>query len=172
YEIRGHCNLCGNPETLEHIALECDAPEQKLIWNLTRQLWERKYGPMPSLSWGLILGSNLVRFTSQKGTIQPAKGRLFAILVSVAWDLIWNLRVSRVIKNPDRVLTQMQVHNQWVTAINAALRRDRLLTDKIKFGPLALKKQLILNTWSDLLMDEDSLPDDWTSEGVLVGMRP
>jgi hypothetical protein len=90
----------------------------------------------------------------------------------VAWHLIWNLRVRRVIGNPDRVLTQMQVHNQWVTAINAALRRDRLLTDKIKFGPLALKKQLILNTWSGLLMDEDSLPDDWTSEGVLVGIRP
>ncbi|KAJ7251672.1 hypothetical protein C8J57DRAFT_1077977 [Mycena rebaudengoi] len=132
---------------------------------------------MPSLSWGLILGRNLVRFTSRKGTIQPAEGRLLAILVSVAW----HLRVSRVIENPDRVLTQMQVHNQWATAINAALRRDRLLTDRIKFGPLALKKQLILywtnilnilNTWSGLLMEEDSLPDDRTSEGVLVGMRP
>ncbi|KAJ7259226.1 hypothetical protein C8J57DRAFT_1135196 [Mycena rebaudengoi] len=67
YEIRGHCNLCGNPETLEHIALERDTPEQKLLWNLTRQLWERKYAPMPSLSWGLILGCNLVRFFSVSG---------------------------------------------------------------------------------------------------------
>jgi hypothetical protein len=56
--------------------------------------------------------------------------------------------------------------------VNRALRRDRLLTDKIKFGPLALKKQLVLNTWSGILMDEESLPDDWIYEGVLVGMRP
>jgi len=66
----------------------------------------------------------------------------------------------------------MGIHNQWLNAVNTALTRDRLLTDKIKFGPLALKKQLVLNTWSGLLMDEDSLPDDWTHEGVLVGMRP
>ena len=62
--------------------------------------------------------------------------------------------------------------NQWVNAVNRALRRDCLLTDKIKFGQLTLNKQLVLNTWSGLLMDEDSLPDDWTHEGVLVGMRP
>ena len=43
---------------------------------------------------------------------------------------------------------------------------------KVKFGPLALKKQLVLNMWSGLLMDEDSLPEDWTYEGVIVGMQP
>ncbi|KAJ7216254.1 hypothetical protein C8J57DRAFT_1096174, partial [Mycena rebaudengoi] len=116
------------------------------------------------------LGCNLVKFKSDKGVIQPAKGRLFAILVSVAWHLIWNLRCSRGIATPDRILTTAQIHNQWLNAVNAALRRDRLLTDEIKFGPLRLKKQLVLNTWSGLLMDEDSLPDDSTSEGVLVGI--
>ncbi|KAJ7719014.1 hypothetical protein DFH07DRAFT_761317, partial [Mycena maculata] len=50
----------------------------------------------------------------------------------------------------------------WLKAVNSALRRDRILTDKIKFGTLALNKQLVLNTWSGLLMDEDSMPDDWT----------
>ncbi|KAJ6628226.1 hypothetical protein B0H10DRAFT_2209891 [Mycena sp. CBHHK59/15] len=53
--------------------------------------------------------------------------------------------------------------------MNSALRRDCILTNKIKFGPLALKKNMVLNTWSGLLMDEDTLPDDWTlTEGVLV----
>jgi ribonuclease HI len=53
------------------------------------------------------------------------------------------------------------------------LKRDWILTDKVKFGTLALKKQLVLNTWSGLLKDEDSLPDDWTKiEGVLVGIWP
>ncbi|KAJ7708297.1 hypothetical protein B0H17DRAFT_917165, partial [Mycena rosella] len=98
---------------------------------------------------------------------------LFAILISVGWHLIWNLHVLRVITNPGYILTEETIYNHWLKNINAALRRDHILTDKIKFGPLAFKKQLVLNTWSGLLMDEDSLPEDWTcTEGVLVGMRP
>jgi hypothetical protein len=63
----------------------------------------------------------------------------------------------------------VSIHNQWLIAINSALKRDRILTDKVKF---ALKKQLVLNTWSGLLKD-DSLSDDWTKiEGVLVGIWP
>jgi hypothetical protein len=43
----------------------------------------------------------------------------------------------------------------------------------MKFGALAFKKQLVLNTWSGLLLDEDSLLDDWTyEEGVLVAIQP
>jgi hypothetical protein len=36
----------------------------------------------------------------------------------------------------------------------------------------AVRKTTGLKQWSGLLMDENSLPDDWTYEGVLVGMRP
>jgi hypothetical protein len=93
-----------------------------------------------------------------------------SILVSVAWHIIWNLRVDRVITNPDRLLTESAVHNQWLKAINGVLQRDRLLTDKIRFGTLTLNTQVVLNTWSGLLMDEDLLPEDWTHEGVLVGI--
>ncbi|KAJ7814472.1 hypothetical protein B0H13DRAFT_1514350, partial [Mycena leptocephala] len=38
-EICGQCHTCGVPESLEPIALECNAPGQKLIWSLTQQLW-------------------------------------------------------------------------------------------------------------------------------------
>ena len=34
-KIRGRCHVCRVPETLEHIALDCKAPGQKLIWDLT-----------------------------------------------------------------------------------------------------------------------------------------
>jgi len=170
--MRGRCHACQVPETLEHIALECEAHGQKLIWNLTQQLWSKKYNQWPTLSWGLILGCNLVKFRSDKGTALPEKGRLFTILVSVAWHLIWNIRTNRVISSPDRTFNEMETHNQWLRAINRALQRDRLLTDKIRFGPLAFNKQMVLNTWSGLLMDEALLPDDWTHEGVLVGIRP
>ncbi|KAJ7762994.1 hypothetical protein B0H16DRAFT_1219920, partial [Mycena metata] len=65
------------------------------------------------------------------------------------------------------------IHNRWVSLINRALKRDILLTNQARFGSLAIKKQVVLNTWSGTLLEEDSLPDDWTkSKGVLVGIRP
>ncbi|KAJ7903231.1 hypothetical protein B0H13DRAFT_2025770, partial [Mycena leptocephala] len=155
-ETNGRCHVCDVTESLEHIALECYSPEQKIIWSLTRQLWSRKYSSWPKLNWGLILGCNLVRFKTANG-IRPEQGRLFAILVSVGWHCI-----------------VANIHNHWLKSVNSALQRDRILTDKVKFGPFALRKwQMVLNTWSGLLRDEDSLPDDWTlTEGVLVGIWP
>jgi hypothetical protein len=132
-----------------------------------------KYTQWPTLSWGLILGCNLVTFRSSKGSILAAKGRLFAILVSTAWHLIWKLRNERVINNPGTIFSDKNIHNRWLSVVNKSLRRDCILTDGIKFGPLAFKKQMVLNTWSGLLMNEEALPDDWAhSEGVLVGIRP
>ncbi|KAJ7708018.1 hypothetical protein B0H16DRAFT_1345126 [Mycena metata] len=94
-------------------------------------------------------------------------------VVSLAWHLIWNLRVNRVITNPEMNLNKDNVHNRWLKMVNAALTKDRILTDETRFRPLSFKKQLVLDTWSGLLMDEDSLPDDWIHEkGVLVGIRP
>ncbi|KAJ7702672.1 hypothetical protein B0H17DRAFT_923091, partial [Mycena rosella] len=122
----------------------------------------------PTLSWGLILGCNLARFKSNKGILIREKGRLFAIIVSAAWHLIWKLRVNRVIRHlaqkplePYHGLLGENIHNLWLKTMNAALTRDRILTNKTRFGPLSFKKQLVLDTWSVLLMDEDSLPDDW-----------
>jgi ribonuclease HI len=110
---------------------------------------------------------------SEKGVVLPEKGQLFAILVSTSWHLIWNMHHHYwVIENPGRVQSLSGIHNQCLNAINMALMHDWLLTDKVKFGPLAFNKQLVLNTWSGLLMEEASLPDDWMHEGVLVGMRP
>ncbi|KAJ7214565.1 hypothetical protein GGX14DRAFT_360201 [Mycena pura] len=172
-EIFGHCQICNVTETLEHIALECNAPERTLIWDLTRQLWSQKYSQWPTLNWGLILGCNLIRFKSGKGKLIPEKGRLFAILTSVAWHEIWRLRVERVITSPGKVHSSPAIYNQWLKAINTSLSRDRILTDKLKFGNLSFNKQLVLNTWSGLLMNEDYLPDDWTyTKAVLVGMQP
>jgi hypothetical protein len=157
-EVFGRCHICGVPETLEHIALECSAPEQELIWNLTRQVWSRKYLNWPKLNWGLVLGCNLVKF----GT--PEKSRLFAILVSVAWHEIWRLRVDRVLTHPGKVHSELAICTQWLRSLNALLSRDRILTNKTRFGSLSFNKRLVLNTWSGLLLNEDSLPDDWTYE--------
>ncbi|KAJ6562962.1 hypothetical protein B0H10DRAFT_1844181 [Mycena sp. CBHHK59/15] len=117
----GTCHVCNVTESLEHIALECDSPERKIIWSLTRQLWSKKYSAWPALNWGLILGCNLMRFKTTKGIIRPEKGRLFAILVSLGWHLIWNLRMNRVIRNPDTTLTTANIYNQWLKSVNSAL---------------------------------------------------
>ncbi|KAJ7855665.1 hypothetical protein B0H13DRAFT_1641799, partial [Mycena leptocephala] len=96
--------------------------------------------------------------------------RLFLIIVSVGWNLIWDLRVSRVIPHPNIVLTESEIHNRWLN--QWALLRDRFLCDKIKFGILGLKNQCVLNTWSGLLLDEASLPDNRINEGILLAVQP
>ncbi|KAJ6478373.1 hypothetical protein C8R45DRAFT_934143 [Mycena sanguinolenta] len=94
----------------------------------------------PTLNWGLVLGCNLITFNSDKGLFE----------------------------NPDRIHTEKAIHNRWLKGVNNMLMRDRLLTNKIKFGPLAFNKQMVLNTWSGILANQDSLPDDWVHEGVLA----
>ncbi|KAJ7327872.1 hypothetical protein DFH08DRAFT_709897 [Mycena albidolilacea] len=53
-----------------------------------------------------------------------------------------------------------EIHNRWVSLINTALKRDILLTDRIRFRSLAIKKELVLHAWGGALLDEESLPDD------------
>ncbi|KAF8131723.1 hypothetical protein K438DRAFT_1642799, partial [Mycena galopus ATCC 62051] len=93
----------------------------------------------------------------------------FTMLVSTVMQLIWNLRNDRVFET-HRAASDSQIHNRWTAIINAALKLNILLTDRIWFKSLATKKQVVLNTWSGVLLDEDSLLDDWMrSKGVLVG---
>jgi hypothetical protein len=96
-------------------------------------------------------------------------GRLFAILVSTAWHTIWNIRNDKVLKNPHHNITDVEIHNRWLKSVNSALGRDRILTNKMKFGNLALNKDLVLRTWSGLLINEDALD---LHSGVLVGIQP
>ncbi|KAJ6597762.1 hypothetical protein DFH09DRAFT_903827 [Mycena vulgaris] len=126
------CHTCGVPENLEHMAMECDASGAKLIWELSRKLWTMKYQMWPSLSWGLVLGCNLVKFKHPNRKMIPPMGRLFAILVSTAWDTIWNIRNDKALKNPHRNITDIEIHNRWLKSVNSALGRDRILTNKMK----------------------------------------
>ncbi|KAJ7656123.1 hypothetical protein DFH06DRAFT_992146, partial [Mycena polygramma] len=98
---------------------------------------------------------------------------LIEIALLTSWHTIWNIRNDKVLKNPNRCIGDVESHNRWLKAMNSALGRDRIFTNKLKFNNLALNKDLILRTWSGLLMNEDQLPDDWTyTEGVLVGIQP
>ncbi|KAJ7143995.1 hypothetical protein C8R44DRAFT_915855 [Mycena epipterygia] len=152
--------------------LDCDAPGQRQVWRLTEILWKFRYPTLPKLNWGLLLGCRLARFKSPKGKTVPAQNRFFTKIVSTSMRLIWNLRNERVFET-HAPASENEIQNRWVSLINDALKRDMLLTNQACFGSLATKKQLVLDTWSGALLDEDSLPDDWTrSKGVLVGIWP
>ncbi|KAJ7702018.1 hypothetical protein B0H16DRAFT_1832852, partial [Mycena metata] len=84
----------------------------------------------------------------------------------------WNIRNERVFQTQSPA-SDIEIHNRWVSVINTTLKRDKLRTNRCRFGSLAVKKQLVLDTWSGALRDEDSLPDDWTTlKGVLGGIWP
>jgi hypothetical protein len=70
-EIIGTCQVCDVTEILEHIALECNSPEQKIIWTLTRELWSRKYDTWPTLNWGLTQGANNGALVIRASVWQP-----------------------------------------------------------------------------------------------------
>ncbi|KAJ6578102.1 hypothetical protein B0H19DRAFT_930983, partial [Mycena capillaripes] len=115
----------------------------------------------------------LVKFPSAKGKSIPQKQRLFTLLVSTSMHLIWRLRNERRFNDGNGKHTHTEIHNRWVAGLDLVLKRDRLFTNKIHFGRLAFKRHIVLNTWSGILWDEDSLPDDWIqSDRVLVGIRP
>ncbi|KAJ7226178.1 hypothetical protein C8J57DRAFT_1093494, partial [Mycena rebaudengoi] len=170
-EILGQCPVCGVPESLEHILLECSAAGQQQIWQLAEKIWKLRYPCWPKLSWGLLLGCGLARFRSPKGKPIIAKNRFFTILVSTSMHLIWKLRNERILQT-FTIATNTEIHNRWASLMNSTLKRDQLLSSQVRFGSLAIKKQLVLNTWSGVLLDEDSLPDNWiNTKGVLVGIH-
>ncbi|KAG1745582.1 hypothetical protein EDD22DRAFT_786041 [Suillus occidentalis] len=98
FEQRGKCNICGVPETMEHILLECDATPQGTIWKAAQELWCKRETSWPSIRFGTILGCNLAAFRNDNGKRLIGKSRLFKIIVLESAHLIWKLRCERVIK--------------------------------------------------------------------------
>ncbi|KAK6984228.1 hypothetical protein R3P38DRAFT_2418556, partial [Favolaschia claudopus] len=125
----------------------------------------------PKLHLGVILGCALPRFRSHGGKRLRGKESFFTTLISTSIHLIWRIRNERVLEQ--KVACEHEIENRWIASMNAALKRDQLLTNKTRFGTLAKKKHVVLEAWSGILQNEDSLPDDWTStKGVLVGIWP
>jgi hypothetical protein len=177
YEHRGKCHLCGELETMEHILLECEeSPAKTIIWQQTEKLWCCRDPEWPTIKFGAIMGSQAIEFRNSNNKKSKGRTRLFQILVTEAAHLIWKLRCERVIKlenNPDLFHCTTEIHNRWVACINIRLKHDRILADPVRYGKKAIKPDLVLKTWSGVLMDEHNLPDDWIRQtGVLVGIAP
>ncbi|KAJ7708427.1 hypothetical protein B0H16DRAFT_1345069, partial [Mycena metata] len=115
---RANCVHCGAEESLQHILLECPSPGQSEIWKLAEKFWKQKYSEWPGMSMGLLLGSSLAIFKDGNGKPQPAKSRLYRILVSESAHVIWKLRCDSVIGRGGVPPTTNEVHNRWVKIIN------------------------------------------------------
>ncbi|KAJ7779935.1 hypothetical protein B0H16DRAFT_1300123, partial [Mycena metata] len=171
---RANCLHCGAEESLQHILLECSSPGQSEIWKLAEKFWKQKYSEWPEMSMGLLLGSSLAIFKDGNGKPQPAKSRLYRILVSESAHVIWKLRCDSVIGRGGVPPTTNEVHNRWIKIINGRLEIDINLTNKVKYGKQqVIPPSLVLETWRGTLHREGELPVDWLREpGVLVGIAP
>lgn len=174
---REFCPVCENEsETMEHILLECKAPGQEIIWQLTHQLWLLKHPVWPELTYGTILGCTLAAFKDANDHALPGANRLYRILISESAHLIWRIRCERRISrldDPARHDTTTELESAWSKVINSRLKIDRLLTNKHKYNKRALPPAHVLRTWNSVLTTNGDLSDDWLQQsGVLVGMQP
>jgi hypothetical protein len=112
-----HCGIWTQEESMQHILTECAYPGQREIWELAKQLWEKKGERWPHISRGLILGAGQVRFEAENTTEEESA------------YLIWLLRVERVIqRGNNRVSTTQEIRKRWIAAVNARLTLDREMT--------------------------------------------
>ena len=186
---------CKVTEDMEHILTACKATGQELIWKCAKELWTKKGGKWPKMSFGAILGNGLIPFpfpqkkkgdtTTSNGTTKrkrpkaKAAGytngdkRLFTIIVTESAYLIWKLRNERRIKhndNPDWEHAEEDVKNKWFQSLDVRLRKDQYMTKERNLKKDAIEERIVENTWSKILQNEESLPEDWIRKNrVLVG---
>ncbi|KAG1794080.1 hypothetical protein EV424DRAFT_1475545 [Suillus variegatus] len=159
-ERRGICDICGVPETMEHILLECELTTPRTIWKAAQDLWCKREATWPEIHFGTILGCNLATFRDNN------RKKMIGKMLESA-HLIWKLRCERVIKyegKHEKFHSETEVYNRWVHTMNTRLKFNQLLTDLSRYGNKALKSEMVLKTWSR---------NNWVHKsGVLVGMAP
>lgn len=175
---RGDREICGQTETMEHILSECQAPGQRQVWRMAKELWQRRNKKWPRPSLGAVLSSPIAPFRTKAGKPKAGDARLYRILMTESAHLIWKLRNERVIRDTDEapkgVATKDEITARWTAAINARLAEDCALANQGKYGKRALPGNTVQKTWSKVLKDEDNLPPEWWAgkAEVLVGIEP
>ncbi len=108
---------------------------------------------------------NVHRNQTKRGT-----ARFHQILISESAHLIGKIRNDHVI-NDKLHYTLNEIEQRWIQTINCCMKLDCILSDQRKFGRKAIQKSLVLKMWQGTLLNESTLPEDWTKEnGVLVGI--
>ncbi|KAK0421779.1 hypothetical protein EV421DRAFT_1724225, partial [Armillaria borealis] len=119
---------------------------------------------------GLLLASGLPTFKSENGKRDAGKERFYRMIMTISIQVIWSLRVKRVVDNENAPFTANAVEKTWLKSVNDRLDLDCLMTNK-RFGKKALKHEVVKKTWKGILKDEKQLPSNWAgAAGVLVGI--
>ncbi|KAI0312820.1 hypothetical protein OF83DRAFT_1086754 [Amylostereum chailletii] len=166
---RVECPSCpGEVESLAHILLECNAPGQSQVWSLAKALWLERHPRWPTIQVGTILGCGLLSIANAPGTEpKPGLSRFLRILLSESAYLIWKMRCSRVIDGTET--TTNHVTAKWRFTMNARQDLDRTMT-WTRFGPRALRDEVVLATWAGSIRGYGDLPDNWLcGHRALVG---
>ncbi|KAG1849031.1 hypothetical protein F4604DRAFT_1973370 [Suillus subluteus] len=144
------CGLCDSPESMEHILLNCDKlSASRIIWKAVSNLWCKRDPNWPVIHFGTILGWNLATFSNTKGKTKVGTTRLFKILtIKYGGD-------------KEKYHSDTKIINRWIHAINMRLKFNWLLTNSTRYRKKAIKIDTVPQTWSGLLKNEDSLPDNW-----------
>ncbi|KAJ6630372.1 hypothetical protein B0H10DRAFT_1774729 [Mycena sp. CBHHK59/15] len=165
------CAVCETLESLKHILIHCDCPRHELIWGAAKALWLEKESHWPEVSLGSILGCGLAEFRDDGGKAKHGTQRLYQILMSESAYLIWRIRNDRVIGWNGVPTSDDEIINKWKFVVNQRLQMDKLLANRPCRGKhCMLAPKLVIDTWSNTMDDERSLPDNWLKEPrVLVG---
>ena len=116
----------------------------------------------------------LLKIKNQSRKVRNRASRLSTIVIlECAWQT-WKARCKRVIGSNQQDLigiSSNEALNNLRLALNDRLQEDIVLTNSRKYGKKAYPKTLVLSTWSGLLENEESLPQDWLyCSEVLVGI--
>lgn len=175
FEHRSKCPECGVEDSMTHILMECDAPGQKEVWVLAREIWKAKHLPWPRVnSLGVITGCGMSKFLSKTGKHKLGAERFYRILMTESAYLIWKIRCERVLErsNRDQWHSAQEIKNRWHDVMNKRLTLDQAMTNR-RYETKAIAVKLVLGTWSGALQNESSLPENWINHsGVLVGIGP
>lgn len=174
YEERARCPVCGVTETMDHILTSCTAPGQSAAWCSAAALLRLKGVNIFPISAGHSRGGHAFSALDEEGELRQGPTRLARIILTETAYLIWVLRCERVIgresRQPDGVTDEL-VKRRWLAAVNKRLRMDCALTNKARAGRMFVAPDVVMDTWSGVLLNETGLPAAWTdTEGVLVGM--
>jgi len=125
----------------------------------------------------MCIGCGLGDFRAEHDENERLVGanRLYAILLSESAHQIWRTRCKWRISDEaslEKIPTEQEIRASWVKNLNRRLQLERLMTDKYRYGPKALKPKLVEKTWWGVLRNQESLQDDWLKMGteVLVGI--
>ncbi|KAI0694274.1 hypothetical protein BC835DRAFT_1205834, partial [Cytidiella melzeri] len=86
--------------------------------------------------------------------------QFYRIMMTKSTHLIWRLRCERHIDRKGEPHSIREIDWKWLTAMNIRVIMDSELT-KPKYSKRKLPKQLVLQTWSNVLNRDHDLPLDW-----------